>query len=118
MYSLIKTIANEVKVGVIITDIILTMYVLWLIVTNTSHWIPGVIFGYSLLGIWLLLRANKLFHLCLLHKLMLWHSTAIYACCIYQAYYSFGEYLSLFRWTMFISGILLIIMLFNKRCKV
>lgn len=117
MYTLIKKIGDEVKVGVILTDLILTVYVLWLILTNTSHWIPGVLFGYTPLGVWLLLRANRLFHFCLLHRLMLWHSTAIYVCCVYQAYYGFGPWLWFFRWFMFISGLVLILWLIIKLTK-
>lgn len=83
--NLIKEISAKVKYSVVITDIILTVYVLWLIATDTAHWLPGMLFGYTPVGAYLLLRANKLFHLCLTHKLMIIHSFIVYLCCVYQA---------------------------------
>ena len=116
-FSLLKKIGEEIKYSVVITDLIMTLYCLWLIITNTSSWIPGVLFGYTPFGIWLLLKANKLFKFCLIHKLMLLHTGAVYCCCVYQAYYEFEEYLGLFRWIMFLSGLYLIVSLIVKRCK-
>lgn len=43
--NLMRHIELEVKFGVIITDLLMTLYVLWLIVTNDSSWIPGAILG-------------------------------------------------------------------------
>ena len=65
-FSLLKKIGEEIKYSVVITDLIMTLYCLWLIVTNTSSWIPGALFGYTPFGIWLLLKANKLFKFCLI----------------------------------------------------
>lgn len=110
-YGLLKRIAKEVQYSVIITDIIMTIYVLWLIITNRSDWLPGLLFSWTPIGSWLLFRANKLFHLCLTHKLMLIHSSLIYFCCIYQAYIGFGLILYPMRWLMFVSGIILMIRL-------
>ena len=102
---LIKKIAKEVQYSVILTDLIMTVYVLWLILTNTSHWLPGILFGLTPYGTWLLLRANRLFHLCKIHRLMLIHSFIIYGCCVYQAYFGFGDFLYPARWVMFVSGL-------------
>lgn len=115
-YSLIKHIETEVKLLVGVTDIIMTLYVLWLIVTNTSTWIPGALFGFTPLGAYELFRAGKLFHLCATYKLMIIHSLLIYCCCLYQAEYDFGEYLATMRWTMFLSGVILILLIIFKIC--
>lgn len=112
MYSpleLLKEISKEVKYSVVLTDVILTLYVLWLIITNTSHWLPGVLFSWTPIGTWLLLRANKLFQLCLIHRLMIFHSFIVYLCCVYQVQYGFGILLYPMRWLMFLSGLFLII---------
>lgn len=108
---LIKKIEKEVKYSVVITDLIMTIYVLWLIITSTSHWLPGILFGLTPYGTWLLFRANRLFHLCILHRLMLVHSFIVYGCCVYQAYFGFGELLYPARWIMFSSGFLLFLQL-------
>lgn len=109
--KLLKKIGKEVQYNVIITDIIMTIYVLWLIVTNTVHWLPGVLFSWTPIGAWLLLRANKLFHLCCIHRMMLVHSFLVYMCCVYQAQFGFGNILYPMKWLMFISGVLLIVQL-------
>ena len=57
-YSLIKKIGREVKCSVILTDVIMTLYVLWLIITNTAHWLPGVLFSWTPLGTLMLFRAK------------------------------------------------------------
>ena len=116
-FSLLKKIGEEIKYSVVITDLIMTLYCLWLIITNTSSWIPGALFGYTPFVILLLLKANKLFKFCLIHRLMLLHTGAVYCCCMYQAYYGFEEYLGLFRQIMFLSGLYLIVSLIVKRCK-
>lgn len=115
--TLLKRIGKEVQYSVIITDILLTIYVLWLIVTDTAHWLPGVIFGVTPWGLILLLRANKLFHLCFVHKIMLLHSFAVYLCCVFQAYFGFGILLHPMRYLMFTLGVLLTIQLIVQRCK-
>lgn len=114
---LIKQIAKEVQYSVILTDFIMTMYVLWLIITNTSHWLPGILFGFTPYGVWLLHRANKLFHLCLIHRLMLIHSFIIYICCVYQAYFGFGIMLYPMRWCMFLLGLSVILALIVQQVK-
>lgn len=114
-YTLLRRIGKEVQYSVIGTDVVMTIYVLWLIITNTAHWIPGVLFSWTPIGAWLLLRANRLFHLCVLHKLMLIHSFLVYCCCVYQAQFGFGILLYPMRWLMFISGVLLIIQLIFKQ---
>lgn len=116
-YRLLKEISLKVKYSVVITDMILTIYVLWLIATDTAHWLPGMLFGYTPVGAYLLLRANKLFHLCLTHKLMIIHSFVVYLCCVYQAYYRFGIMLYPMRWLMFISGLYLILQLIKERSR-
>lgn len=115
--TLIKKIGKEVQYSVIITDIILTMYVLWLIVSNTAHWLPGVLFSWTPAGTWLLLRANRLFNFCTLHRLMIYHSFIVYACCVFQAQYGFGIFLYPMRWLMFITGLYLIIWLIILQCR-
>lgn len=115
-YRLIKNIETEVKFIVVLTDVIMTFYVLWLIITNTSIWIPGAIFGFTPLGAYELFRAGKLFHLCKTYKLMIIHSLLIYCCCIYQAEIGFSNQLAPMRWIMFISGIVLIISVIFKLC--
>lgn len=116
-FRLIKHIETEVKLVVVFTDIIMTLYVLWLIVTNTSTWIPGALFGFTPLGAYELFRAGKLFHLCKTYKLMIIHSLLIYCCCIYQAKYNFGNQLETMRWIMFISGVILIVSIIFKLCN-
>lgn len=116
-YKLIKHIETEVKLVVALTDIIMTFYVLWLIITNTSTWIPGALFGFTPLGAYELFRAGKLFHLCKTYKLMIIHSLLIYCCCLYQAQFGFGNNLSAMRWIMFISGFILIISIILKLCN-
>ena len=39
--KLINKIGKEIKYSVVFTDIILTIYVLWLILTDTAHCLPG-----------------------------------------------------------------------------
>ena len=116
-YSLIKKIGREVKCSVILTDVVMTLYVLWLIITNTTHWLLGVLFGWTPLGTLMLFRANKLFNLCLTHKLMIIHSFLVYMCCVYQAYYGFGNLLYPMRIIMFTSGFILIVITIIKYNK-
>lgn len=106
---LLRHIELEVKFGVIITDLLMTLYVLWLIITNDSSWIPGAILGFTPFGAIELIRAGKLFHLCINHKLMIIHIMCVYGCCIYQACYGFGNALEEMRSIMFISGLLLLL---------
>lgn len=115
-YKLIKTIETEVKFIVVLTDVIMTFYVLWLIITNTSTWILGAIFGFTPLGAYELFRAGKLFHLCKTYKCMIIHSLFVYCCCIYQAKIGFENQLSAMRWIMFISGFILILFIIFKIC--
>lgn len=115
--TLIKQIEFEVKTMVVLIDVLMTLYVLWLIITNTSTWIPGAIFGFTPFGAYELIRAGKLFHLCTAYKLMVTHTVAVYCCCIFQAEYGFGITLSYFRWIMFISGLMLAIIIILKLCK-
>lgn len=113
---LLRAMSKEIKIGVIATDILLTIYVLWLIITNTSTALVGELFGYTPFGLYLLLRANKVFGLCMLHKAMLAHSGAVFLCCVIQSEIGFGDMLSMFRWLMFLWGLFLIIVLFVKQC--
>ncbi len=115
-HKLIKDIETEVKLIVILTDVIMTLYILWLIITNISTWIPGAIFGFTPLGAYELFRAGKLFHLCKTYKFMIIHSLLIYCCCIYQAEVGFSNILGTMRWIMFISGIILILFIIFKFC--
>lgn len=107
--NLMRHIELEVKFGVIITDLLMTCYVLWLIITNDSSWIPGAILGFTPFGAIELIRAGRLFNLCINHKLMIVHIMGVYGCCIYQAYYGFGEILGEMRVIMFLSGLLLLL---------
>lgn len=116
-YRLLKGISLKVKYSVVITDMILTVYVAWLIATDTAHWLSGMLFGYTPVGAYLLLRANKIFHLCLTHRLMIIHSFIVYLCCVYQAYYGFGIILYPMRWLMFTIGVILVITLKIKRLR-
>ena len=61
----------------------MTLYVLWLIITNDSSWIPGILFGFTPFGAWMLLEANRLFGFCLTHRLMIYHIFLVYMCCVY-----------------------------------
>lgn len=112
--SLLRRIEFEIKVGVILTDIIMTFYVLWLIITNDSSWIPGALFGFTPFGAYELYRAGTLFHLCRTHKCMLIHIVAVYCCCIYQAQFGFGDTLAAMRWIMFITGFILMLIITFK----
>lgn len=113
-HRLLKKIEREIKLGVILTDIIMTVYVMWLIATNDSTWLIGVLFGFTPFGAFELLRASKLFNFCITHKLMLSHTVAVYLCCVYQAQIGFGSILPIMRWIMFISGLILILVLTIK----
>lgn len=115
--KLINKIGKEIKYSIVFTDIMLTIYVLWLILTDTAHWLPGALLGYTPIGLQLLLKSNKIFHLCIVHRAMLIHSFLVYCCCVYQAYYGFDDMLYPIRWVMFISGLCLIIQLIIKQCK-
>lgn len=117
--TLIKYIGNRIQKGVILTDLAMTLYVLWLIITNDSSWIPGILFGFTPFGAWMLLEANRLFGFCLIHRLMIYHIFLVYMCCVYQAYIGFGDLLYPARWIMFISGLFLFIRLLYelKKCS-
>lgn len=115
MKQLLTTIQKEIKFGVVFIDVLMTLYVLWLIITNTSTWIIGVLFGFTPFGVLELFRANELFGLCKIHKAMLIHTTAVYFCCVYQAQWGFGWQLPYMRWLMFLWGVLLIVVLIIKR---
>lgn len=106
---LLKKIGRQIKWGVVGTDLSMTLYVLWLIITNDSTWVIGILFGFTPFGAYELYKASDLFGLCIYHKLMLLHTVLVYGCCVYQAYYGFGEYLYIMRWIMFLFGFLLII---------
>lgn len=114
--SILKQIEIELKIVVCLTDFLMTLYVLWLIITNNSTWVPGAIFGFTPFGAYELLRAGKLFHLCTTYKLMVLHTVAVYCCCIYQAQYGFGNTLPYFRWIMFITGLILALVIIFKLC--
>ena len=43
-YNLLRTIERELKFGVVWIDVFMTLYVLWLILTNDSTWLVGVLF--------------------------------------------------------------------------
>lgn len=116
-YSLIRHIETEVKLVVAGTDIAMTLYVLWLIITNTSSWIPGVLFSFTPLGALELYRAGKLFNLCKTYNCMILHTLMVYICCVYQAHYGFGSMLPYFRWIMFLTGVILIVLIIRKLCK-
>lgn len=113
---LLKKISLEIKIGVVLMDILMTLYVLWLIITNTSTWLVGALLGFTPFGAYELLRADKLFGFCIVHKLMIWHIVAVYCCCIFQAKIGFGVALPYARWIMFISGVYLIIKLIKNNC--
>ena len=113
-HKLIKNIEIEVKLVVILTDVIMTLYVLWLIITNTSTWIPGALFGFTPFGAYELYRAGKLFHLCKTYNLMIVHNLLVYCCCLYQAQIGFGSQLCAMRWIMFMSGFILILFIIFK----
>ena len=113
---LLKKISLEIKIGVVLMDILMTLYVLWLIITNTSTWIIGALLGFTPFGAYELLRADKLFGFCIVHKLMIWHIVAVYCCCIFQAKIGFDAALLYARWIMFISGVYLIIKLIKNTC--
>ena len=51
---------------------------MWLIITNDSSWIPGILFGFTPFGAWMLLEANRLFGFCLTHRLMIYHISLVY----------------------------------------
>uniref|UniRef100_A0AAU8MGB4 Uncharacterized protein n=1 Tax=Geladintestivirus 1 TaxID=3233133 RepID=A0AAU8MGB4_9CAUD len=113
--SLLKQIQQELKYGIIISDLLMTLYVLWLIITDNSTWLIGILLGFTPYGTYMLFRADKLYDLCICHKLMIAHIVIVYSCCLFQAKCGFGEYLPIARWLAFISGILLIfLIIINK----
>ena len=113
-HLLLKKIEREINLGVIIPDMIMTIYVMRLIATNDSTWIIGVLFGFTPFGAFELLRASKLFNFCITHKLMLLHTVLVYLCCVYQAQIGFRFILPIMRWIMFITGLILILILTIK----
>lgn len=116
-YNLLRTIEKELKFGVVWIDVFMTLYVLWLILTNASTWLVGVLFGFTPFGVIQLFRAHELFNFCIWHKLMLIHTVMVYLCCIYQAYFGFdSEVLPIARWIMFLFGVLCITGLSVKKC--
>lgn len=116
-YNLIRTIEKELKFGVVWIDVLMTLYVLWLILTNASTWLVGVLFGFTPFGVIQLFRAHELFNFCIWHKLMLIHTVTVYLCCIYQAYFGFSaEVLPIARWIMFLFGVFCITGLSIKKC--
>ena len=60
--KLINKIGKEIKDSAVFIDIILTIYVLQLILTNIAHWLPSILLGYTSVGIWLVdnLISNRL----------------------------------------------------------
>lgn len=115
--KLLRQIELEIKIGIIVIDVMMTLYVLWLIITNSSTWLIGILFGFTPFGVFELIRASKLFNLCICHKLMLYHIIAVYCCCIYQAYICFGTTLAIMRWIMFIIGFVLFLLVLFKKSK-
>lgn len=114
----LKKLQNEVKYSVIITDVIMTFYVLWLIITNTSTPIPGILFGYTPIGTWMLLHASELFNLCPTYKCMIIHTLSVYGCSLFHLNIGFGIIsLCFMRWIMLIWGIILMIIIVNKIIK-
>lgn len=114
--SILKELQLEIKYGIILTDLLMTLYVLWLIITNKSTWLAGAVLGFTPYGAYLLLRADKLYDLCICHKLMIIHIMCVYACCIYQAEYGFGDYLPVMRWILFIIGVNIFILTIINKC--
>lgn len=116
-YNLLRTIERELKFGVVGIDVFMTLYVLWLILTNDSTWLVGILFGFTPFGVVQLYRAHELFNFCIWHKLMLIHTVMVYGCCVYQAYFGFSpEILPIARWIMFLFGVFCIIGLLLKKC--
>lgn len=116
--DILHELQKEVKLGVVWIDLLLTIYVCWLIITNTSSWVPGALLGLTPLGSYMLLRASKLFNLCIFHKLMIMHANLVYYCCLYQANYGFGITLPYMRWLMFLIGLWLLYNIIIRRyCK-
>ena len=113
---LVKKIGLEIKIGVVLMDLLMTLYVLWLIITDTSTWIVGALLGFTPFGAYELLRADKLFGFCIVHKLMIWHTVAVYCCCVFEAKVGFSDILPYARWTMFLSGVYLIYKLIKNNC--
>ena len=114
---LVKKIGLEIKIGVVLMDLLMTLYVLWLIITNTSTWIVGALLGFTPFGAYELLRADKLFGFCIVHKLMIWHIVAVYCCCVFEAKVGFSVVLPYARCIMFLSGVYLIAKLIKNNCS-
>lgn len=102
--TIIRDIEKDVKRDVLLSDMAMTLYCLYLIIADSSTMWIGFIFGFTPWGIKMLLKASRFFHLCFIHKAMIIHILMVYICIMYHAEIGFGERLGLFRWLMFLTG--------------
>lgn len=109
--TLIKSIGRSVRIDVIIADICMTLYCLYLIITDSSNVAPAFLFGFTPFGVRMLLKASQFYGLCYIHKAMIIHSLCVSFCCAYQAGVGFGSALYVMRWIMFSSGLTLLLQL-------
>lgn len=109
--TLIRTIGRCVRMDVIIADVCMTVYCLFLIITDTSNVAPAFLFGFTPFGVRMLIKASEFYGLCYIHKAMILHSLSVAFCCAYHAGVGFGNALYPMRWIMFITGLILIAIL-------
>lgn len=116
--SLIRRIEREVRRDVLLADLFMTLYCLYLIITDSATLWIGFVFGFTPMGCAMLVNASRLFKLCLTHKLMILHINMVSACVIYQAEVGFGDWLPFMRSLMFSIGLLLWIRLIYQNIKI
>lgn len=115
--NLIHAIGKCVRMDVIVADMCMTVYCLFLIITDSSNVAPAFLFGFTPFGVRMLLKASKFYGLCYIHKAMIIHSLAVAFCCAYQSGIGFGGALYPMRWMMFITGLILILHLLCSQIK-
>lgn len=106
-----------IRRDVILCEVAMTTYVLYLIITNNSNVWVGSIFGFSPWGVNMLFLASRIYGLCRLHKMMIIHISAVTGCIILHYEIGWGELLPIMRWLMFSSGAFLMGLLAKQEIK-
>ena len=103
--TLIRKIGNDVRRDVLVADLVMTLYCLYLIVADSSTLWVGFVFGFTPYGARMLMKASEFYHLCFIHKAMIIHIVLVEMCVMWQAEVGFGDLLPYFRWVMFLIGL-------------
>lgn len=110
-------VQNDVRKDIVIQEVTMTAYCLWLILTdNRCIWL-GFLFGIGPYSLKKTLKACRIFNLCLVHKMMVCHVFAVFCCIVYEYEIGFGKALPYARGIMFGIGVVLIFQLCVIQCK-